>query len=157
MVVLEDTLPDELFMWMLDEICIEPREDLRDAYSRILLASTEQAQRLIRPEKIMRIFRRLGAKEAAIDVHKKIKAVPADSSKPHNRDWVLLRDIIAFIGGVSEHLEVVTSSYALCILGKMCVDDIVLENVCLLAAIRKAIEQICKSTENTYWERRVRL
>jgi hypothetical protein len=151
MITLKDALPDEFFLWILGEICIERRTDLREAYCNTLAASEEQIPRLIHPETIAHIFRKLGAKETSVDLNQKILLVPEDVSACKGHDYQILRTVIVFIGNISRHLSEVTRSYTISILARLCADGVVLENIGLLAAIRRAIEQVSQSITGMFW------
>jgi hypothetical protein len=156
MVELGDVLPDELLLWMLDEICLERRDDLRETYARLLMASSTQIRRLVLPETIIDLFRKLGAKDAAIDLQKKVRPTPTDNIKRQSRDWSGLSSFVAFIGRASHFLDDVTRSSAMSILTRLCIDELLLENIVLLAAVRKTMEQILSSVRITQWNKTVR-
>lgn len=156
MVALGDSLPDELFLWILDEICLGSRDEFYEAYVKILLASPRQIRQTICPETIVYLFRKLGAKEEALDVSRKAKSIAGDHAKSEGQDWTVVRNVIIFIGRISEYLTVSTCSSALCILARLCIDDVVSENVGLLAATQETIEKICRSIGTEHWQKIVR-
>ncbi|KAE8350930.1 hypothetical protein BDV28DRAFT_29350 [Aspergillus coremiiformis] len=60
-------LPDELIMWILNSVPSEPRDDLRNVYSRAFKNSTaERIQSLVRPDTIDAVFQRMGANPKAL-------------------------------------------------------------------------------------------
>ncbi|KAJ5945936.1 hypothetical protein N7454_002775 [Penicillium verhagenii] len=70
-------LPDEFIMWLFHSLPLEPREELRQAYVRILTATpkepdTGRIKSLIRPSNIDEVFGLLGAKTESLDFSKAI-------------------------------------------------------------------------------------
>jgi hypothetical protein len=156
MVALGDHLPDELFLWILDEICLGSREDFRDAYAKILLASPKQIRQTVRPEIIVHLFQKLGAKGEATDINRKVKSIAGDHAKSEGQDWAVVRNVVIFIGRISEYLSVSTCSSTLCILARLCIDDVVSENIGLLAAAQETIEKISRGIRDEHWQKIVR-
>jgi hypothetical protein len=156
MITLKDFLPDEYFLWILDEICIEKRTDLREAYCSTLVASREQIRRLIQPGTIANLFCKLGARKTSVELYHKISLVTQDSPDYESQDWAILKTVITFIGNISRYLSEPVRSYALSILARLCADSVVIGNIGLLAAIQKAIEKISKTISGMFWTNSVR-
>ncbi len=156
MISLGGTLPSGFFEWMLYEMCLESRDDLRSAYSSILKASSEQARELVRPDTVRTLFYLLGAKETAIDTHQSLKLDSADTSRYEGRDWRILTDTVRLLGQLAVSLTEETSKYIFCVLARLCVDSMVLENLGILAAVQKTMEQITQSIDSASWETIVR-
>jgi hypothetical protein len=152
MVTLGDTLDDDLFRWMLDEICFEHRDDLREAYCKVLAATDEQVGQFMSPEVITSIFQKLGAKKAAFDIDEEVKLISKDESPYEGYDWKTLRAVIAFIGRISKYLSAEASSYMMCVLTRLCIDRVVVEDISLLAAVQKTMEQVCSNIKDAHWE-----
>jgi hypothetical protein len=156
MIILGDVLPDDLFLWILDEMCLESRDDLREAYSRILMASKLQIHKLISPETVINVFRRLGVKELGVDTKQKLKLASLENGPYGDRDWTNMRATIIFISKISDHLSALTCAYVICLLARLCVDTAVLETIGLLSAVQKTMEQASKSLDSRFWENSVR-
>jgi hypothetical protein len=156
MVVLGDTIDDDLFKWMLDKICFEHRDDLRETYCKVLAATGEQVGQFMSREVIASLFQRLGARKAAFDVNEEVKLISKDQSPYGGHDWTALRAVVAFIGQISKHLSIETRSYTMCVLTRLCIDSIVVENISLLAAVQKTMELVCSNIEDAHWETIVR-
>lgn len=152
MVGLGDTLPNEALSWMLGEICLEHRDDLREAYSKILAASTQQLRDLISAATIMNLFKRLGSTEAAVKIDEKVKPLSTDHSPYEGHDWTPLRAVITFVGQISEYLSLETCLYILSLLLRLCVDGVFVENIGLLTALQRTMEQVSRNVGATHWE-----
>lgn len=156
MVGLGDTLPDEFLNWMLYEICFEYRDDLRGAYCNILIASTQQLRKLVSQATLKRLFKVLGGTEAAVEITEKVKPVSMDHSLYESHDWKFLRAIITFVGHASEHFSLESYSYTMCLLVRLCIDRLFVEDNDLLAAIQKTMEQVSGTVGAKQWEKIVR-
>ncbi|PQE05057.1 2-isopropylmalate synthase protein [Rutstroemia sp. NJR-2017a BBW] len=69
-------LPDEILLWILDEICVEELGELRNAYRGILKACPEQVRRLVTPETAKEMFVNLGATATATTLNERIRPHP---------------------------------------------------------------------------------
>jgi hypothetical protein len=156
MVALGDTLDDDLFRWMLDEICFEHRNDLREAYCKILAATDDHVGQIMSHEVISNIFQKMGAKKAAVDINEEVNLVSKDQLPYEGHDWATIGVVIAFIGRISKYLSTETSSYIMCVLTRLCMDSVVGEEISLLAAVQKTMEQVCTNIEDAHWETIVR-
>jgi hypothetical protein len=152
MVTFGDSLPDELFVWMLDELCFTSRHDLRQAYCDLLLASSKQAGRLVRPDTITRMFRNLNGKQSSVDAEQPIFPVPEIRRAYEGVDWARLRMVVVFLGQLSEHTVPSTNTHTLLILCRLCADNVVLGNVSLLSAVQDTITRLSKNTDQVSWE-----
>jgi hypothetical protein len=152
MVVLEGILDNDLSRWMLGEICFERRNDLREAYCKVLEATEEQMGLFMSLEVIKSLFENLGAKKAAFDINEELKLTSTDQSPYEDDDWTTLSAVIAFIGRISTHLKIETSSFAMCVLARLCIDSVIIQDISLLAAVQKTMEQLCGKIEDSNWE-----
>lgn len=150
MVLLGKALPDEIFLWMLDEICVESSEPLRVSYCNALKASSEQIQRLVMPAIIRTMFERVGANPACTTVVDKVGTVPALAEPYAKRDWAKLRSLIGFFGQIAISLQV--RSYVVSMLLRMCVDRVVLENVDIFDLVLETINRLCRYVLDDAWE-----
>jgi hypothetical protein len=156
MVALEDTLDDDLFEWMLNEICFEHRDDLREAYCKVLAATDEKVGQFMSHEVIASLFQKIGVKKAAFDINEEVKLISKDQLPYEGHNLTTMRAVISFIGRISKHLSMETSSYIMCLLTRLCIDSVVVEDISLLAAAQKTMEQVCNNIEDAYWETIVR-
>jgi hypothetical protein len=156
MVALEGRLDKDIFQWMLGEICFEHRNDLREAYCKVVEATEDHMGLLMSHEVIKSLFENLGGKKAAFDINEEVKLIRKDQSPYEGHDWRTLSAVIAFIGRNSTHLTMETVSYTMCVLARLCIDSVVIQNMNLLAAVQKTMEQLCGRIEGSNWEKIVR-
>ncbi|KAJ5213802.1 hypothetical protein N7449_000971 [Penicillium cf. viridicatum] len=87
-------LPDEFVLWIFRSIPYERREELANAYYRIIKnMDVERLKLLIRPADINELFSRLGARSQALDPSKEIIPVPSQYITPDSA----LKDHGAFV------------------------------------------------------------
>jgi len=105
MVKLDQTLPDEIFLWLISEIPMESDKVLQASYCNTLRESHEQIGRLFGPETIRDILQNLGGSPTAIDVTKRISAKQELASPKGKRNWSKIRSVIKFLGSLSRSLK----------------------------------------------------
>jgi len=145
-------LPDELILWLLDEIPHEDSDDLRYSYSNTLMASKEQLPTLIEPTTIENMFRSLGATSAATSTTEKIVPILKAHNPYPNRDWSKLLSLIRFLKHAAKQLLQASRNRALYMLLRLSVDHILLDRTDLLFSVQKAITKLCEFTSEDYWE-----
>jgi hypothetical protein len=150
MVSLGRVLPDEIFLWMLDEICIESSEPLRTSYCNVLKQSSDQVRRLIVPNIIRKMFEGVGATLAATATTDKIRPVKNLAEPYAKRDWSNLRSLIRLFGQIAELLQ--ARVYIVTLLLRMCVDRVVMENVDIFGLVQETINRLCRYMPDDSWE-----
>lgn len=145
-------LPDEIFIWMIDELCQEPSNVLQISYSNILRASTEQVGRLVVPGVIQKMFQDLGGTAAATTVSEVIHPVQKTSDPYNGRDWTRLCSVVKFLGQASKSLKEQPRIHALCMLLRLAVDRVVSANVDLYDRVQDTTFRLCRSVPNDSWD-----
>ncbi|PVH84915.1 hypothetical protein DL98DRAFT_651230 [Cadophora sp. DSE1049] len=143
MVSMGHELPDELLLWMFDEVSVDVRDPLRTAYLSIMGQSHEQMKRLVTVDAIKSMFVRLGAIAKAQEVDA-VRPVNKLKDPYPRRDWANLRAIIKFFGQVAKLLDEKSRRYLIFILLKMSLDKIVSDNVDVHEAVQETIARLCQ-------------
>lgn len=157
MVTFGKKLPDELFLWVLDEACMEANDPLRTSYLNTIRESREQTHRLLNPDSIIKIFRALGGSSVGTEINQKVVPVSKLADPYSNRDWSSLLSFINFFGQISRLLKQRTRTTIICMLLRMSVDHVVFENVDVLDSVQGTISRLCKHTPGEEWETLVRI
>ncbi|KAH6710837.1 hypothetical protein BKA61DRAFT_488930 [Leptodontidium sp. MPI-SDFR-AT-0119] len=142
MVTMGQELPDELFLWMLDEVSVEARDPLRTSYLNVMRQSHEQIQRLITIDTIWSMFLRLGASPKA-NLLEVIKPVNKLKDPYPRRDWANLLSIIKFFSQVAKLLDEKSRRFLIFMFLKMSLDKVVSENVDIHDSVQDAIARLC--------------
>ena len=155
MVQLGKVLPDEILLWMLDEICVESDEPLRVSYCNVLKRCTEQISYLINPNVIQKMLERVGADPTSMRVAEKIRPVAALAEPYAKRDWSKLRSLIKFFGMIAKSLQ--PRTWAVSIFLRMSVDKMVMDNVDIFDLVQKTLNSLCIYVPDDEWDNCVSL
>jgi hypothetical protein len=145
-------LPDEIVLWMLDELCREPSDPLRSSYSNTLRECSEQVHRLVGADAIQNLFRGLGGSHIGISVSQKIHPIPGLVDPYGKCEWGKLCAVVKFLGQVARHLQQDSRVYAMCMLLRMSVDRVVFDNVDILDLVHDTIHRLCRHVPDDAWE-----
>lgn len=149
-------LPDTLFEWMLDSICVHKSIVVRQEFGSILTSCPEQVGRLVTAERIRELFTRVG--EGGSNGELPILTVQKLDYEPYeNRDWSCLMSFICLLGLVAADLSVAAAEYATQTLVRLCLDKFLLCNVELLAEYEYTIKQLAEAIPSSSWDNLVGL
>lgn len=144
-------LPDELFLWMLDEACLEPLEPLRISYFNVFRQCHEQLHRLITPDAIKSMFRRLGGRTQATTVTEDIATIQKLDNPYSHRDWGKLLSVIKFFGQTAKLLQQKSRTYMISMLLRLSVDNVVFENVDIHDSVQETISRLSRYIPDEDW------
>ncbi|TAQ88932.1 hypothetical protein B7494_g2733 [Chlorociboria aeruginascens] len=145
-------LPDELFLWTIDEICLEDNEFLRSSYANSIGASEEQCQRLIVPSVVDSMFLKIKATKEAINVSQNVRPMMGTSNPYINHSWAKLHSVIRVLCETANNLQQETRTHIICLLLRLCMDYTLLENADLLSSVQWTISRLCRYIPDTIWE-----
>ncbi|RDL37132.1 uncharacterized protein BP5553_04565 [Venustampulla echinocandica] len=152
MVFFGKPLPDEILLWILDEVCFEPREALRTSYLSTIKESREQIGRLVTPDLVERVFQNLGATAVATTVTEAMKPSLGLKDPYPNHDWANLRSVVRFFGRTARQLRQKSREHILCLLLRMSADHIVCKSIDILNVFQDAIRRLCRYIPDDAWE-----
>lgn len=146
-------LPDSLFEWILDELCIQRSSLVRREYCIMIGSSHDQVERLLTPARLEDLFLRLGATDE-IKTRNSENAAPSKLNQgPYqDRDWSCLESFLVLLSVVSDHLSTDSAIYASQILLRMSMDKLLIYNIDLLAAYEEAIEKLTNAIPRSLWD-----
>ena len=129
------SLPEELLLWIVDEICFEMRDDLRYAYINTLKYATVQLSPLITHEHIDRLFQKLGATATAINIKQPVvpRAVPSQNIEHVSRPCLL--SILDLLRGIAGSLAVQCRTHIFCLLCRLSLDQSIVKDFHAIDAI----------------------
>lgn len=145
-------LPDEIFLWVLDGLCKEPSDPLRNSYSNVLRESSEQVRRLVGNDLIQNLFEGLGGSDSGISISEKVQPIPGLIDPYSNYEWNTLCSVIKFLGQVGRNLQQNSRVYTICILLRLSIDRVVFDNVDVLDQIHDTIGRLCRHIPDGDWE-----
>jgi hypothetical protein len=156
MVMIGKKLPDELFLWLLDEACLEASDPLRRTYLGIIKVCNEQIDRLLNPDLVKKLFQSLGGSPVGTEITQKVVPVSKLADPYANRDWARLLSLINLFGQISKPLQQKARTSIICMLLRMSMDQVVFENIDFLDSVHFTISRLCRSTPDGEWETCVR-
>ncbi|EON66360.1 hypothetical protein W97_05457 [Coniosporium apollinis CBS 100218] len=152
MIAATKALPEELMIWMMDELLYQTREDLTHAYLRALQSCGTRASACLTPSRLYQLFRDLGAKQEAINSSGSL--TPSRQSDdtlnpplPSGLRWVL--DLLRIL---ATSFTDETRSAALSIALRLCFDISVLADGRIQHSVQEAISALIDSIPGTLAE-----
>ena len=129
------SLPEELLLWIMDEICFETRDDLRYSYTDTLKHANVQLSPLITHEHVDRLFRKLGATATAINIETPVvpRAVLSQNIEHVSRPCLL--SILNLLGGIAGSLAVECRTHIFCLLCRLALDQSIVKDFHAVNAI----------------------
>ena len=136
---MKDDLPEELLQWILQATCSEARDDLRQAYTKVMRGAASQMTGILDLDRLNLLFRRVGASQAALQVDAPVepRAVPSEDSQSNKR--IDLQTLINIIHHLSASLNRDTQVQAICLLCRLLLDKSTTTNIRILSSIEKAL------------------
>ncbi len=129
------SLPEELLLWIMDEICFETRDDLRYSYTDTLKGATVQLSPLITPEHIDTLFRKLGATTTATDIERPVVPQAVLSQNIEHVSRPCLLSILDLLGGIAGSLAVECRTHIFCLLCRLALDQSIVKDFHAINAI----------------------
>jgi hypothetical protein len=153
MIEFGNVLPDELFMWILNDACFERDDVLRNSYYNVLKESAhEQTANLVTPQIIEKQFSDLGATSNAVGIDEEIIPITKSKSSKLDDDWSCLRSFIRYLFLVSDALNPESRELVIILLVRMMADNMLYQNVDLLVLSQTALRYLCKYVGEDIWE-----
>ncbi|KUI62580.1 hypothetical protein VP1G_09698 [Cytospora mali] len=144
-------MPDEIFLWVLDEVCSEQRIPLQVEYRKLLSICHDQTQRLVTPTLLQQLFRNIGATKDVSELMVPITLREETSNPYPNRNWSCVENFLALLGHMSDHFTSATRSTAMQILLRLGMDNIAVESFGYAQKWREAADLIAHSVPDEQW------
>jgi hypothetical protein len=145
-------LPDEMFEWMLDEICVQESALLRLEYCNLVAQSPSQVETLVTPQRLDHMVFRLGA-SPELNVKTSALSMMKVAEDPYaDRDWSCLTSFLFLLGSIASSLSVMTITHASQVLLRMSMDPVILQAPGLLEEYRSAIAALVNAIPLASWD-----
>ncbi|KAF8241511.1 hypothetical protein K440DRAFT_665290 [Wilcoxina mikolae CBS 423.85] len=151
MAVFGESLPDEILTWMLDQVCLEPDEDLAFAYLRLLQVCLSKRHRRLTISKVTSLLELLGAKKDALNLDRQIQlnnATAVGHAKDHN-DWNI-RLLLKLLGEKVD-TEANATQFFFGSLIRIALDDAISRQSDILLTIERALYNISCNIAEGEW------
>ncbi|KAG5971629.1 hypothetical protein E4U55_001158 [Claviceps digitariae] len=145
------SLPDALFQWMLDSLCLQPLLVTRQEYCNMIASCPEQIDRLLTTDRIRQLFVLLGATDLDRS-HSELCVSNVDYEPYEDRDWSCLVSLISLLGVVADQLSVRTAMYAVQTLIQLALDRFLICNIDILSVFEHAIQKLTAAIPSLSWD-----
>ncbi|KAI1259854.1 hypothetical protein F5Y18DRAFT_407950 [Xylariaceae sp. FL1019] len=125
---LGQTLPDELFLWLLEEVCTERNAELRMQYIDLVSLCDEQIGRLVTDMRLYGVLESMGGPKYARE-HCKLKSTTEARPEYLARDWSGLNAFLQLMEGLASSLETASAISAVQLLLRLSLDPVVVSVV----------------------------
>ncbi|KAI0097972.1 hypothetical protein GGR51DRAFT_451463 [Nemania sp. FL0031] len=119
-----ETLPDELFQWVLDEICVEQNGELRRQYINLAEVCEDHTKRLVDNVRLYALLERIGGPKYARD-HSKFQGTTEVRHEYLERNWSPLITFLQLLERIATSLQPTAAICAVQLLLRMSMDPVV--------------------------------
>ncbi|KAH8662014.1 hypothetical protein BX600DRAFT_437444 [Xylariales sp. PMI_506] len=148
----EGTLPDELYQWILDEICVEKKQQLRTQYINIATLCEDNTRRQVDEKQLYHMLELMGGSEHEVSGEK--FTLSSGMKEPYlDRDWVPLGYFLQLLGQMAPNLAIQSAISATKLLLRLSLDPVVTDNVRIRLEYSKAIQALVSAlpSESQQW------
>lgn len=146
-------LPEEIFLWILDEILIVTSDSLREEYGRLLGVCPEQITLHLDADRLDRLFLGLDACNEALDQTAKISGVVESNNSYSERNWPRLQSVLSLLSRASSAMAITSLIRAMSILLRLGLDTTVIENIAVRKDFSDAVESLVLAVPIKSWDR----
>ncbi|OJD35318.1 uncharacterized protein BKCO1_18000131 [Diplodia corticola] len=151
--VYEEALPDEVMLWMIEELCQNRKEELTSAYLDVLDASAPQLRKLLDKQTISSLFAKLGARKEAITMESEQPAIlPAEVSAHDPRISLHngIRPLLELLRRAAPNIQSEAVQYVLAVLIRLSFDDSVRQDGYTQTQCQEAIAAMLRTPSAQY-------
>ncbi|PHH63535.1 hypothetical protein CDD81_5722 [Ophiocordyceps australis] len=145
-------LPDTLFRWMLEDLCVQRSSPLRQGYCSMIGECSDQIHRILTPEYLQHLFARLGAHRDVRAPGSKLELCKMTQEPYLERDWSCLLSLLQLLGSIANRLSVSAAKAAAQTMLRMALDKFLISTVEVLAAFQTSIQRIANAISYASWD-----
>lgn len=135
-------LPDQIFLWVLDEAPYVKSRKLQGEYIRLLGICSDQIKRLLVDDKVVGLFHDLGASERAL-LTKPRPSGNSGNGAPYPEDCrIRLQTVLRILAGTAHASTTQTLTRMMSILLRLGIDDLIREDEAVAGEYQDALLQI---------------
>lgn len=137
--------PEELALWVIDQIYLDQTSGLKDIYIDILEAHHHHLEKLIDIDMIERMFRSMGTNMQGLNLLQEVIASEKPYKSPNRRLPSSLKWVTRLLRVAAKWLVPKVASHALLVLVHLCFDDSVMGDASTLIDVQETVEVIIGS------------
>ena len=141
----KERLPEEMMLWIMEAICLESRDDLRCSYTATLADASKDLSSTLSPERINRLFRKIGATIEALDFEGPVNPYPALSMSMEAVSRPNLSSLLDLFRNIASKLGAEARMHVICILCRLLLDHSIAHNYHVLSAIEDTLASLVES------------
>lgn len=145
-------LPEELFEWILSEICIQKSRLMQQEYCNLLSNCPEYIQSRVNPELLEGLFLRLGANEELKKDKEELEIAKVEAEPYQGRDWSCLRSFIRLLRLMSQHMPLPSVKYSIQTLLRMSMDKFLICTIDVLAEHENTVQYLLDALQLSSWD-----
>ncbi|KAJ2986644.1 hypothetical protein NUW58_g4926 [Xylaria curta] len=141
-----ETLPDELFQWILDEICTERNAELQRQYINLAELCEDNTTRLVNDMRLYALLEAIGGPRYSRE-HSKFKSTTEIRQGYLERNWSPLIAFLQLLDKIAPYLQTASTISAVQLLLRMSMDPVIAAVVRehYIRAITALVENLSKS------------
>ncbi|KAI4145709.1 MAG: hypothetical protein L6R39_003715 [Caloplaca ligustica] len=141
-------LPDDLLVWLLDAACHEARDDLHHSYCQALQDVGDQIAPLLSTSKIDSFLACIGARPDALDLQEAVIPTVTTPNPCSISVHAELRRFLDVHRAVRASTSLLVKKHIICILSRLLLDRVIVNDCTLLSDIEDVIEGIVDSEDH---------
>ena len=142
---MKKNLPEDILLWIMDAICLEPRDDLRYSYIATLTVASTHLASILSPERINILFRKIGASTAALDIGGSVNPKPALSQNIEAVSRPNLLSMLDLFHNLASILSTETRTHLICTLCRLVLDRSIANSCHIMSSLEDTIASLVKS------------
>ena len=143
--------PDEIFEWMLNQVCTQPSPLMREEYTNLINCCPEQIWRLVTPAKILDMFVSIGAIKDIKETPMRLSIYQKVQDPYKNREWGYLRSFITLLKLICSKLQESSLLFAAQTFFRMSVDGVVISNMDIFVEYGESMRCITEAIPTKAW------
>ncbi|EAA35396.2 hypothetical protein GE21DRAFT_165 [Neurospora crassa] len=152
-------IPDDIFIWIVDELPFVKTRRLREANLRLLGICLEQAGRLLTPDRITQLFRTIGTPKRCIETPSPSEdgtgqQTKPDPGRPYNidRDWTPLRTVLRILSETAHGLSIDSLTRSTTLLLRLGMDALIRRNPDLHSTFRHTLINLVEAVPSSSFD-----
>ncbi|KAM0356176.1 hypothetical protein ACHAPU_000571 [Fusarium lateritium] len=149
---LQGGLPDELFEWILDELCTQKSTLTRQEHCNLLSSCPDAIERIITPQRLEALLYRFGASPELAQRDSELNVVKSSIEPYGTRDWSPLGSFLSLLTAMSPHMSQESIFHASQTLLRMSMDKFLIYDINILTTYETAIEALLGAIPQHSWD-----